>query len=302
MRAANYWAQLGIIASAYLGFYLILFILIGFTTWNGINRPSFKECVRTVGEFLFLDSGKHQQVNSVWGLANKFGVLVLTAFSSSVLTSKMIGRQSKLRFSKLLVYYSKPVIESEQSKFSGECLVLRLLNESVDDLYNVVIAATLRYYDVPTRTFQHYTCRVINRSIPVLSVDMPFRIYIEMGDIVSAIYTRRLCFQDSGEGDISMVEIGREILAGVRPAKADRLIVYVEGVDINEGKQTTTSHSYLLGNVKEGKFASIEPRGDGTGFDSGEIKRLFDEVTRLPPQGSSRSGGPSAPGRQSFGR
>jgi hypothetical protein len=130
---------------------------------------------------------------------------------------------------------------------------------------------------------------VINSSIPVLGADMPFRIYVEMGNITSAIYDKRLCYDADGKDVISLVDIGREIDERRRPAEADRLILYVEGIDIDAGKQTTTSHSYALGKVKEGKFANIEPRGDGTGFDLREIERWFDGVGPKVVDTKSRS-------------
>ncbi len=281
LQGASYWAQLGLIAGAYLAFYLILFVIISHTTWSFTELPPFAERVAKVTAFLFLDSGESPEVNAFWGLVNKLGVLLLTAFSSSLFTSKMISHQSNLRFSRPLAYYSRAIIDSEQSQFPGEYLVLRLLNESDDDLYNVRIAATLRYFHAPTRTFQHYTCRVTNGLIPVLGSQMPFRIYIEMGEIVSAIYKKRLCYHEHGEHDIRLFEIQAEIDAGKRPPDADQLILYVEGIDSGEGKLTTASHRYALGAVREGKFASIEPRAGQAGFDPADIKRLFDDAAPI---------------------
>lgn len=276
LQGAGYWAQLGLIAGAYLAFYLVLFVLISHITWSFSELPPFTERVAKVTAFLFLDSGEAPEVNSFWSLLNKLGLLLLTAFSSSLFTSKMISHQSNLRFSKPLAYYSRAIIDSEQSRFPGEYLVFRLLNESEDDLYNVRVSATLRYYHAPTRTFQHYTCNVLNATIPVLGSQMPFRMYVEMGEVTSAIYRKRLSFTETGEEVINLAALQTEIAAGARPADADQMILYVEGIDSGEGKLTTASHRYALGGVGEGKFASIEPRRGEARFDPTEIKRLFD--------------------------
>lgn len=276
LQGASYWTQLGLIAGAYMAFYLVLFVLISHITWSFSELPPFTERVAKVTAFLFLDSGEAPEVNSFWSLLNKLGLLLLTAFSSSLFTSKMISHQSNLRFSKPLAYYSRAIIDSEQSRFPGEYLVFRLLNESEDDLYNVRVSATLRYYHAPTRTFQHYTCNVLNASIPVLGSQMPFRMYVEMGEVASAIYRKRLSFTETGEEVISLAALQAEIAAGARPADADQMILYVEGIDSGEGKLTTASHRYALASVREGKFASIEPRRGEARFDPTEIKRLFD--------------------------
>lgn len=281
LQGASYWTQLGLIAGAYLAFYLVLFVLISHATWSFADLPPLSERVAKVTAFLFLDSGEAPEVNSFWSLLNKLGLLLLTAFSSSLFTSKMISHQSNLRFSRPLAYYSRAIIESEQSRFPGEYLVFRLLNESEDDLYNVRIAATLRYYHVPTRTFQHYTCLVLNATIPVLGSQMPFRMYVEMGEIVSAIYKKRLSFAGTGDQDISLAAIQAEIEAGARPADADQMILYVEGIDSGEGKLTTAAHRYAVGGVREGKFASIEPRSGEARFDPADIRRLFDQAAPL---------------------
>lgn len=276
LQGASYWAQLGLIAGAYLAFYVILFVLISHTTWSFAELPPLTERVAKVTAFLFLDSGEAPEVNSFWSLLNKLGLLLLTAFSSSLFTSKMISHQSNLRFSRPLAYYSRAIIDSEQSRFPGEYLVFRLLNESEDDLYNVRVSATLRYYHAPTRTFQHYTCNVLNATIPVLGSQMPFRMYVEMGEVASAIYRKRLSFTETGEEVINLAALQAEIAAGARPADADQMILYVEGIDSGEGKLTTASHRYALAAVREGKFASIEPRRGEARFDPTEIKRLFD--------------------------
>jgi hypothetical protein len=276
LQGASYWTQLGLIAGAYLAFYLVLFVLISHTTWSFSDLPPFTERVAKVTAFLFLDSGEAPEVNSFWSLLNKLGLLLLTAFSSSLFTSKMISHQSNLRFSRPLAYYSRAIIDSEQSRFPGEYLVFRLLNESEDDLYNVRVSATLRYYHAPTRTFQHYTCNVLNATIPVLGSQMPFRMYVEMGEVASAIYRKRLSFTGTGEEIINLAALQAEIAAGARPADADQMILYVEGIDSGEGKLTTASHRYALAAVREGKFASIEPRRGEARFDPTEIKRLFD--------------------------
>ncbi len=276
LQGASYWTQLGLIAGAYLAFYLVLFVLISHTTWSFSDLPPFTERVAKVTAFLFLDSGEAPEVNSFWSLLNKLGLLLLTAFSSSLFTSKMISHQSNLRFSRPLAYYSRAIIDSEQSRFPGEYLVFRLLNESEDDLYNVRVSATLRYYHAPTRTFQHYTCNVLNATIPVLGSQMPFRMYVEMGEVTSAIYRKRLSFAGTGEEVINLAALQAEIAAGARPADADQMILYVEGIDSGEGKLTTASHRYALAAVREGKFASIEPRPGEARFDPTEIKRLFD--------------------------
>ena len=281
LQAASYWSQLGLIAGTYLAFYLVLFLIVSHTTWSLAELPPFTERVTKVTAFLFLDSGEAPEVNSFWGLVNKLGLLLLTAFSSSLFTSKMISHQSNLRFSKPLAYYSRAIIESEQSRFPGEYLVFRLLNSGEDDLYNVRITATLRYYHEPTRTFQHYACSVLNATIPVLGSQMPFRMYVEMGEVESAIYRKRLCFAGAGEQDIGLAGIQAEIAAGRRPADADLVIVYIEGIDSGEGKLTTASHRYALGEVREGKFASIEPRPGEARFDAADIDRLFDKAFPL---------------------
>ena len=283
LQGASYWTQLGLIAAVYLTFYLILFVMISHTTWSFANLPPLAERFATVTAFLFLDSGEAPEINSFWGLLNKLGLLLLTAFSSSLFTSKMISHQSNLRFSQPLAYYSRAIIDSEQSQFPGEYLVFRLLNDSEDDLYNVRIAATLRYYHVPTRTFQHYDCNVLNATIPVLGSHMPFRMYIEMGEIVSAIYKKRLSFDDVGKDDISLAQIQAEIASGQRPGDSDQMIIYVEGIDSGEGKLTTASHRYALNAVREGKFASIDPRTGQAGFDPSDINRLFNMVSPLQP-------------------
>lgn len=281
LQGASYWAQLGLIAGAYLAFYLVLFVLISHITWAFAELPPFTERVAKVTAFLFLDSGEAPEVNSFWSLLNKLGLLLLTAFSSSLFTSKMISHQSNLRFSKPLAYYSRAIIDSEQSRFPGEYLVFRLLNESEDDLYNVRVSATLRYYHAPTRTFQHYTCNVLNATIPVLGSQMPFRMYVEMGEVASAIYRKRLSFTETGEEVINLAALQTEIAAGARPADADQMILYVEGIDSGEGKLTTASHRYALGGVGEGKFASIEPRPGEARFDPADIRRLFDQAAPL---------------------
>ncbi|NTV96482.1 MAG: hypothetical protein HGA75_13875 [Thiobacillus sp.] len=279
LQSASYWTQLGLIAGAYLAFYLILFLVIGYATWPFADLPPLTERFAKVTAFLFLDSGEAPEINSFWSLLNKLGLLLLTAFSSSLFTSKMIGHQSNLKFSKPLAFYSRAIIESEQARFPGEYLVFRLLNAGEHDLYNVRVAATLRYYHVATRTFQHYTCNVLNATIPVLGSQMPFRMYIEMGEVASAIYKKRLSFADAGAEIISLAEIQAEIAAGQRPADCDQMILYVEGIDSGEGKLTTASYRYDLGTVSEGKFASIEPRPGQSGFDPADIKRLFDLAT-----------------------
>ncbi|HNF90330.1 MAG TPA: hypothetical protein PLL19_13430 [Thiobacillaceae bacterium] len=276
LQGASYGAQLGLIAGAYLAFYLILFVLISHITWSFAELPPFTERVAKVTAFLFLDSGEAPEVNAFWSLLNKLGLLLLTAFSSSLFTSKMISHQSNLRFSKPLAYYSRAIIDSEQSRFPGEYLVFRLLNESEDDLYNVRVSATLRYYHAPTRTFQHYTCNVLNATIPVLGSQMPFRMYVAMGEVASAIYRKRLSFTETGEEIINLAALQAEIAAGARPADADQMILYVEGIDSGEGKLTTAAHRYALAAVREGKFASIEPRRGEARFDPTEVKRLFD--------------------------
>ena len=245
-----------------------------------ISTP-FTVLVAKTAAFLFMDKADAPEINSFWSLVNKFGLLLITAFSSSLFTSKMISQQSDLRFSKPLAYYSRAIIDSEQSQFPGEYLVFRLLNGGFHDLYNIRIVATLRYFHVPTRTFQHYACNILNTSIPVLGSQMPFRIYIEIGPIVSAIYKKQLCFQPVGDHAISLAQIQAEIAAGLRPAEADQLILYVEGIDSGQGKLTTASCRYDLGTVREGKFVSIEPPPGKTGFDPADIKRLFDQVEPL---------------------
>ncbi|HNA29883.1 MAG TPA: hypothetical protein PK437_07475, partial [Thiobacillaceae bacterium] len=82
LQGASYGAQLGLIAGAYLAFYLILFVLISHITWSFAELPPFTERVAKVTAFLFLDSGEAPEVNAFWSLLNKLGLLLLTAFSS----------------------------------------------------------------------------------------------------------------------------------------------------------------------------------------------------------------------------
>lgn len=282
LQASSYMGQLSLIAGMYLVFYGVLFVLISHITWGFAATPGVTERALKITAFLFMDSGGAPEVKSFWGAVSKLGLLMLTAFSSSLLTSKMISHQQRLRFSQPLAYYSRAIIESEQSQFAGEYLVFRLLNDNEDDLYNVKITATLRYFHAPTRTFQHYICRVANLSLPVLGTQMPFRIYIEMNEVVSAIYKKRLCFHDEGDNAISIAAIQAEIKAGTRPADADQLILYLEDIDSGEGKLTTSAHRYPLGLVQEGKFKSIDPRQGQAGFDPQDIKRLFNVIEPLP--------------------
>lgn len=281
LQASSYMGQLSLIACMYLLFYGALFAVISHVTWGFSTTPGVAERAVKITAFLFMDSAGTPEVDSFWGAVSKLGLLMLTAFSSSLLTSKMISHQQSLRFSKPLAYYSRAIIDSEQSQFAGEYLVFRLLNDNEDDLYNVKISATLRFYHAPTRTFQHYICRVTNHTLPVLGTQMPFRIYIEMSEVVSAIYKKRLCFHDAGDNAISIAAIQSEIEAGKRPPDADQIILYLEGIDSGEGKLTTSSHRYPLGLVREGKFKSIDPREGQSGFDPNDIKRLFNLVEPL---------------------
>lgn len=281
IKSASVLAQISLIVATYFGCYVVLFIAINQTTWGENEVLTLSERASKVTTFFFLDSSEAPEINQIWGLINKLVILLLTAFSSSLLTTKMISQQSNLRFSNPLAYYSRSIIDSEQSRFPKEYLVFRLLNEGIDDLYNVRISATLRYLDLNTSTFQHYTCVVTNGCIPVLASQMPFRIYIEMGEITSAIYKKKLSFNEADEDAISIAAIQSDISSNVRLADADELILYIEGIDSGEGRLTTSSHRYRLGLVREGKFQNIEPRSGCSKFDPNDIDRAFDRVLPL---------------------
>jgi hypothetical protein len=278
LQKASYAFQLGLIVGAYLAFYVVLCVLMYHVTWGLGDYAELTARITRMGQFLFLDSGDVPEISSVWSGINKWGLMVLTAFSSSIFTSKMISHQSNLKFSKPLVYYSPQTVRQEMSQSEGEYLVLRLLNESDDDLYNVRISATLRYFHVPTRTFQHYICTVTNLAIPVLGSQMPFRIYIEMGEVRSAIYRKTLSYAPGAADGISIQTIQSEIAAGQRPADADQLIIYLEGIDSGQGKMTTASCRYDLARIMAGRFDSIDPIAGRSDFDPKTIQARFDVV------------------------
>jgi hypothetical protein len=278
LQKASYTFQLALIVGAYLAFYLLLGIVMYHVTWGLGDYADLMARVTKMGQFLFLDHENAPEISSVWSGVNKWGLMVLTAFSSSIFTSKMISHQSKLKFSEPLVYYSPQTVRQEMSQSEGEYLVLRLLNENDDDLYNVRISATLRYFHLPTRTFQHYICTVTNLAIPVLGSQMPFRIYIEMGEVKSAIYRKTLSYAAGGADGMSIQTIQSEIASGQRPTDADQLIIYIEGIDSGEGKMTTASHRYDIGKIVPGRFASIDPKPGRSDFDPKDVERLFNTV------------------------
>lgn len=188
----------------------------------------------------------------------------------SVLILKLLNRPEYLLLSNILTYY--PLDYHNKSNKKEDFLVFRLVNVGYSDLYEVEVSATYRFFDQETQTFQHYTCAVKNRAIPVLSPNMPFRIYIETGVMTNI---RNLYLDPAGIHDIEAEELG---LAAVTKTDRpdDELIVFVTGYDSQLDQTKSISMLYKVRDIKYGRFKSINP-SNGI-FTESEINEKLDMV------------------------
>ncbi|NTV10228.1 MAG: hypothetical protein HGA47_05580 [Zoogloea sp.] len=253
--------QGSIIVAAFLMAYFLMAVLIYATTWGNPMVNSGVENSRHFDELLaFLFFGDHDgtEIQKYWGLVNKIVFSVLTAAISSAFTFKAIAGGGKLRFSRSLRYYDRDTIRREKGG-EYECLVFRVLNGAETDLFDVKVSVTLRYLyeDEHDRTYQHYRCPVLNAELPLLMPRMPFRIYVPMDSIRSAIYDRKLSWAPGGKDCISIQEIKRTVLADPEKAGENKLIVFVTATDSRRGNSVSASMHYPLDAVLCGRFANL---------------------------------------------
>ncbi len=188
----------------------------------------------------------------------------------SVLILKLLNRPEYLLLSDVLSYY--PLDYHNKSNKKEDFLVFRLVNIGYSDLYEVEISVTYRFFDQDTQTFQHYACTVKNHAIPVLSPNMPFRIYIQTGVMINI---RNLYLDPAGIHTIEAEELGlTAVTKSGRPN--DEFIVFVTGYDSQLDQTKSISRHYRVRNIKYGKFVSIEPV-DGI-FTESEINEKLDKV------------------------
>jgi len=195
---------------------------------------------------------------------------VIVLVWQSVLILKFLNRPDYLITSNVLTYY--PIGYHNQSTEETDFLVFRLMNDGYEDLYDVSINATYRYFDEESKTFQHYKCFVKNESIPVLSPKMPFRIYIQTGVMQNI---RNLYLDPADVHKKHAIELGLTRVTRVNRGQ-DEIVIFITGYDCALDQTKSYSCSYKLNNLLYGEFCSIEPK-EGMFLDS-EINAKFNQV------------------------
>jgi len=188
----------------------------------------------------------------------------------SVLILKLLNRPEYLLLSNIITYY--PLDYHNKSNKKEDFLVFRLVNIGYSDLYEVEVSVTYRFFDKETQTFQHYTCEVKNKAIPVLSPNMPFRIYIQTGVMTNI---RNLYLDPAGIHDIAAEESGLATVSK-KDRPDDELIVFVTGYDSQLDQTKSVSMLYKVRDIKYGRFVSINP-ANGI-FTESEIDEKLDRV------------------------
>ncbi len=188
----------------------------------------------------------------------------------SVLILKFLNRPEYLLLSNVLTYYK--LGRHNQSNKKEDFLVFRLVNDGYSDLYEVDIKVTYRFFDEETKTFQHYACLIKNNTIPVLSPRMPFRIYIQTGEMTNI----RNLYLDPA--DIHKVEADALDLQRVtkKERPLDEFIVFVTGYDSQLDQTKSISWHYKMEDIRFGKFMCIDPANGG--FSESEIYEKLDKV------------------------
>jgi len=195
---------------------------------------------------------------------------VLVLVWQSVLILKFLNRPDYLILSDVITYY--PMAYHNKSKDRADFMVFRLMNDGYSDLYDVEVKVTYRLYDEPSKTFQHYACEVKNETIPVLSPQMPFRIYVNTGRMKNI---RDLYLDPAGIHQEKAIKADLDSIT-LENQQMDQFVVFVSGYDSQLDQTKSASWYYKFKNLKYGEFESIEPV-DGV-FPESELKEKFNQV------------------------
>lgn len=198
------------------------------------------------------------------------------------LIAKLFYNRHDFEFSKKIAFYSPESLADEGVEGDGYgALVFKFFSKNSSPLYNTTIKAVFKYYDHETKTFQHYPLSVSNQDIPVLDQLTPFRVYISLGTVKSAVYTKEIIFYKSHKKTSSDSIILTELKAlyNKNPDNSsNEIIIYIEARDGNDGRSKIDFYRYCLADLETGMFASIEPDSNGR-FTVREIASKIDVVT-----------------------
>jgi len=259
-------------------FYQFMFFVAVFALLTLFNATFLYQCVPTIEHSSFAkvlaalitgDLGK-LGYSKLFQSAYFAMTSVIVLIWQSVLIIKFLNRPDYLVTSRVLTYY--PMGNHNQASEKADFLVFRLMNDGYEDLYDVEIKVTYRFFHEESETFQHYCCTVKNQHLPILSPKMPFRIYIESG-IMKNI--RDLYLDPAGihKEDAEKNSLTRVTKEG-RPQ--DEIIVFITGYDSALDQTKSYSCRYKFKDLQHGEFTSIEPE-NGIFLDE-EINHKFNQI------------------------
>lgn len=276
----------------YIFLLCILFLLIGhLTEFRGLNPITrlwivLRDLAPGSENFLGYPKGQKTPLDYHVPGALVFAFQTLSWINGilwqAFLIAKLFYNRHDFEFSKKIAFYSPESLAVEGVKGDGYgALVFKFFSKNSSPLYNTTIKAVFKYYDHETKTFQHYPLSVSNQDIPVLDQLTPFRVYISLGPVKSAVYTREIIFH-KGHKKTSFDSI---VLADLKAQynnnpdnSSNEIIIYIEARDGNDGRSKIDFCRYRLADLDMGIFASIEPDSNGR-FTIREIASKIDVVT-----------------------
>lgn len=192
-------------------------------------------------------------------------IVFFVAVWQAAFIARIMNAPNKLRFSKHASFY--PAVADHRDPLKRDpYIVFRLINIGINDLYDLNIRATVRVFDAVSQTFQHYKCNIRNSYIPILMRGMPFRIYIETGEIREAV---DVSFLDpynvlQPENGYRKIISKKYVIDQIEQHHLDKMafsiILYVEGKDSKVDQLKSAVQRYAISDLKYGFFTSIEPR------------------------------------------
>jgi hypothetical protein len=171
------------------------------------------------------------------------------------------------------------------------------MNIGSSDLYNLHVKATLRVFSSDDRSVDHYTCHVVNEHIRVFKRFMPFRIHIRTGLVHIASHSDHSLVTAHllPNADVNSKD-GHPVisLTNVRMSNDNlfEFIIHVEGRTGRTDRARSSVHEYVLSDIRQGRFASIQFRDNLSKqwwptpyrfFTKNDIKTNFDRVIEHVP-------------------
>lgn len=186
--------------------------------------------------------------------------------------AKLFYNRHDIEFSEKIAFYSPANLAREGIAMPYGALVFKLFSKNSAPLFDLKVRAVIKHLarGGSNPTFQHFPLRLMDQNIPLFEPFTPFRFYIDLGTVKSAIYEREVVFhaQHAQPGHESAEKIVLKDLVdqtreGKLQASENEIIIYVEAKDGNDGRVKIDYHRYPVCDIVEAEFASIDPDANG---------------------------------------